>query len=233
MILPLAIATLPLACGRVSLSRPVPVDPEATFAAHREHGRIAFDRLAPERSGALRPPGWLRLPGEPMFVLESDGKRTAAFWRDGNTVDARRQASREAPQVGEVVSSWVDQTIRLELKPAGGAAVRSDAFLREGVGATEALTRATRTVLDVRGTYRAALHDASNAPAGWIRVRISPYQEASRIFDGVLPAAMPPEVAAAAVIALDVEIDWIEDHALDVYRGASGGALERSIPSPR
>jgi hypothetical protein len=35
----------------------------------------------------------------------------------------------------------------------------------------------------------------------------------------VLPEAVAPGLAAAAALALDTEIDWIESHSLDAYRG--------------
>jgi len=47
----------------------------------------------------------------------------------------------------------------------------------------------------------------------------------------VVPAAVDPAVSAAAAVALDAEIDWIEAHALDIYRGDGGGTLERSVPA--
>lgn len=225
-----------LACACAMLHRPVPVDPEATFAAHKEHAGLAIDRLARGRSGELRPAAWLRRPGAPTFVLVADGQRIAALWPTLDRVVVRGTTSPDAPLVGEVASSWDDGAIRLALHPAGGPAFRSDPFAREGGGTGSAtLTRAAQTVIDVRGTYRATLRDSSGAAVGWLRTRISPYQEASRIFDGVLPAAIQPELAVAAAAALNGEIDWIEDHALNVYRsgGGSGGPLERSIPGPR
>jgi hypothetical protein len=228
----LAMAVTLSAC--VTLHRPVAVDPEVTFTAHPEHGEIVFDRLARGRSGDLRPPGWFRGPGDPTFVLVADGQRIAALWRTPERVVVRSVASSDAAPAGEVASSWDQGAIRLALQPVGGSAFRSDAFTREGGGTgTATLTRAAQTVLDVRGTYRATVRDAGGAAVGWLRVRISPYQEASRIYDGVLPAAVQPELAAGAVAALDGEIDWIEDHAVDVYRNNSSGPLERSIPSPR
>ena len=230
----LLVAGTALTLGCVALHRPVPVDPEATFAAHQEHTGLVIDRLARGRSGELRPPGWFRRPGAPSFVLVADGERIAAFWPDTERVVVRGTASREAPVVGEVTSSWDQGAIRLALQPAGGPAFRSDPFAREGAGTgTATLTRTAQTVIDVRGTYRATLRDSSGKAVGWLRTRITPYQEASRIFDGVLPAAIQPELAVAAATALNTEIDWIEDHALNVYRGTSGGPLERSIPAPR
>lgn len=225
-------AALTLGCAM--LRRPVPVDPEATFAAHQEHAGLVIDRLAAGRSGELRPPGWFRRPGAPSFVLVAGGERLAAYWPDTERVVVRRAPSTEAPLVGEVTSSWEQGSIRLALQPVGGPTFRSDPFAREGGGTgTATLTRTAQTVIDVRGTYRATLRDASGAAVGWLRTRITPYQEASRIFDAVLPAAIQPELAVAAATALNTEIDWIEDHALDVYRGTTGGPLERSIPAPR
>ena len=225
-------AALTLGCA--TLRRPVPVDPEATFAAHQEHTGLVIDRLARGRSGELRPPSWFRRPGAPSFVLVAGGERLAAYWPDTERVIVRRAPSTEAPLVGEVTSSWEQDSIRLALQLVGGPTFRSDPFAREGGGTgTSTLTRTAQTVIDVRGTYRATLRDANGAAVGWLRTRISPYQEASRIFDGVLPAAIQPELAVATAIALNTEIDWIEDHALDVYRGTSGGPLERSVPAPR
>jgi hypothetical protein len=54
-----------------------------------------------------------------------------------------------------------------------------------------------------------------------------------RLYDGLLPAAVGPGLAAAAAVALGSELDWIEDHALDVYRGSSGGPVRESIPLGR
>ena len=167
-------------------------------------------------------------------MLVADGQRIAALWPTPDRVVVRSAMSREAPLVGEVASSWDDGAIRLTLQPAGGPSFRSDPLAREGGGTgTATLTRSAQTVIDVRGTYRATLRDSSGVAVGWLRTRISPYQEASRIFDGALPAAIQPELAVAAATALNGEIDWIEDHALNVYRGNSGGPLERSIPAPR
>ena len=49
----------------------------------------------------------------------------------------------------------------------------------------------------------------------------------------MLPPTVDPALSAAAAVALDAEIDWIEAHALDVYRGDGSGGLERSIPARR
>jgi hypothetical protein len=211
-------------------SRPVTPDADATFTAHREHDRIVVDDLGGGRRAELRPPGWFHGLGAPTFQLLVDGKPVAELRRSAERVTV---AAGGAP-VGEVVTSWDQQAVGLRLVPAGGGAFRTDAFLREGGGTGfENLTRAAQTNLDVRGTFRAVVHDPAGAPVGWIRVRITPYQEASRIYDARLPPALKPELVAGAAMALDAEVDWIEDHVLDVYRGTSGGPLERSVPSSR
>jgi len=61
-------------------------------------------------------------------------------------------------------------------------------------------------------------------------VRIGPYQPAPRIYDGVLPSDFPAGLAVAAAVAVGSEVDWIEAHAIDVYRGVGGGPLEQSVP---
>src|SRR4029077_4088476 len=83
----LVVAALGVAC--TILHPTVTVDPAATFAAHLEHGGIAVDRLERGRSGRLEPPAWLRRPGAPSFVLESEGQVIAAFWLAGSDVTVR------------------------------------------------------------------------------------------------------------------------------------------------
>ena len=49
-----------------------------------------------------------------------------------------------------------------------------------------------------------------------------------RLFEGVVPG-VSLAMEAGVTLALNSEIDWIEDHTLDVYRGTSSGRLrERS-----
>jgi hypothetical protein len=42
------------------------------------------------------------------------------------------------------------------------------------------------------------------------------------VFAGVVPGTSPAS-EAGLMLALNSEIDWIENHVLDVYRGNSGG----------
>jgi hypothetical protein len=232
---PVLIVTILVALApgcRLSLRQSVSVDPAATFAAHKEHGGLGIDRLAPGRTGRLRAAGWVRLPGSPSLALESEGHTLADFWLSGDAVVTRRGPSETAPLVGTVTPSWEDGAVRLTIQPADGAAFRTDPFLRQETGGgTDRLTRVAETVIDVRGSYEAQLRDAGGRALGWLRVRIGPYLPAPRIYEAVTPPPLPPELAVAAAAALDAEVDWIEDHALNVYRGTNGGPLERSIPS--
>ena len=223
-----------LAIGCAGLRHPLAVDPDASFAAHREHGGLVVDRLGPGRVGELRPAHWVRLPGDPTFVLAADGERLAALWVTGERVVVRRAPAEDAPVVGEIDPAWDEDAIRLVIRTADGSSFRTDPFARQVADTGPAtLTRASQTVIDVRGTYQAALRDAKGASVGWLRVRVGPYLPAPRIFEGVVPAAVDPALSAAAAVALDAEIDWIEAHALDVYRGNGEGGLERSVPLRR
>jgi hypothetical protein len=46
----------------------------------------------------------------------------------------------------------------------------------------------------------------------------------------VLPGDVDMGLAAATGVALGSELDWIEAHVLDVYRGNVGGPLKQSVP---
>src|SRR5262245_13852402 len=77
--------------------QPVSVDSAATFAAHLEHGGLVVDRLERGRTGNLRAASWLRLPGEPTYVLEdAERQRVAALWRSGSEVTVRPTTSEDA-----------------------------------------------------------------------------------------------------------------------------------------
>jgi len=219
------------------LSHQVPIEPGVNFAAHAEHARLVIDRLPGGGAGEVTPPGWFHWPGSasPTLVLtEKNGSVTGLWLTAPATVEARAGTSGTAPRAGLVEPSWEDNAIRLTLRTAAEDKIQTDVFARQATGGGPlALSRVAQSILDVRGVYRAALRDAKGAEAGWLRVRISPYQESMRIYDGLLPAAVGPALAAAAAVALASEIDWIEDHALDVYRGSSGGPVRESIPLGR
>jgi hypothetical protein len=82
------------------------------------------------------------------------------------------------------------------------------------------LSRLAETILDVGGMYQAVLRDPDGTSLGWLRVRVNPSGTPVRSYEGFLPALVTPGLAAAATWALDVEVDWIENHSLDVYRGS-------------
>lgn len=218
-----------VACGRPPTI--LSVDPDVSFGAHLGRDGIVMDRLPGGGSGALEPPGWLRAPGSPDWVLRNEEKTLAGLWQVGaSRILARTEASTISPLAGQVLGDWDDGAVRLTLHLPDGASLRSNSFAREGGGTGPSrLSRSAQTVLDVRGTYRAPLHDARGDVVGWLRIRVSPYQGAPRRYDGVLPEQVGPGLAAAAVLALDTEITWIEDHAIDVYRGAGSDRLEDSI----
>jgi hypothetical protein len=215
-----------------ALYRPtVQIDAAATFGAHRVSKGLDVDRLERGRTATLRPASWLRLAGEPTYALTAEGQRIAAFWLDGSQVIVRREASRGSPLIGRIDPSWEMNAIRLAIRPADGPSFQTDPFIRQQTGGgPDRLSRIAQTVLDVRGKYEAVLRDEKGAAVGNLRVRITPYQEAARVYEGVLPPAIPPALAVAAAAALDAEIDWIENHAVNVYRGGGTGSLEQSIP---
>jgi hypothetical protein len=230
-----AVALAAAAASCALLHKPVSVDPQATFAAHLEHDGLAVDRLEHGRTGRLRSPRWLRLPGAPAFVLDdAEGATLAALWLSGSEATVRPTTSESAPVLARIRPSWEDGAVRFTLEPPDGEPLRTDVFARQQAGTgPPALTRTAETVIDVRGPYEATVRDARGKSVGWLRVRISPYQAAPRIYEASLPATISPPVAAAAVAALNAEIDWIEAHTLDVYRGTGGGPLEHSVPMQR
>jgi hypothetical protein len=226
-----AIVVALVVAGCSLLHPAVSVDPNATFAAHLEHGGLAVDRLDHVAHAELRPPGFLRLPGAPTFVLDADGKTLAALWLAGSEVTVRSTVSEGSPTIGRVEPSWEDGAVRLALQTTDGAAIRSDTFARQGAGGgPPVLTRAGQNVLEVRGVYEAPVRDGHGATVGWLRVSVSPYQAAPRIYEASLPASVPPALAAASAGALNAEIDWIEEHVINVYRGTGTGPLEHSVP---
>src|SRR5437667_12519211 len=96
--LPLALATATAACA---LAPPhIPVEPDATFAAHQEHRGLVTDRLAGGRTATLGPAGWIRLPGGPTFVLDADGATLAALRLPGERLVVRRTSSAPSPVAG-------------------------------------------------------------------------------------------------------------------------------------
>ena len=204
-----------------------------TFSGHEEKHRVVIDHTRDGRPAALVPPSWFRRRGEPTYLLQRDGTTQAALWlEEAGRVEIRNGRSEQDRPAGRVDPSWQDGSIYLTFTPVAGSPYRAGPFRRvvTGGGPGE-LTRRAQTVLDVRGTFQADLLDAAGKPVGWWRLRNSPYQAAPRIYDAVLPDDLDLALTVATAVALGTEVDWIEAHVLDVYRGdSSGGKLERSIP---
>ncbi len=233
--MPRLAATFAVCLGVVSctaIQRPVvQIDAASTFGAHRVSKGLDVDRLERGRIAKLRPASWIRLGDAPTYALTAEGHTIAALWLDGSRVTARRAAAKNALLVGRIEPSWETNAIRLAIRTADGASFQTDPLLRQETGGgPDRLSRIAQTVLDVRGKFEAVVRDEKGIAVGNVRVRVTPYQAAARVYEGVLPPAVPPELAVAAAAALDAEIDWIEDHAVNVYRGGGTGPLDQSIP---
>jgi hypothetical protein len=217
-----AVCVFMLASGCTVAPRPVPVARGVDFAAHVEHRGLVVDDMAGGSPAALVPAAWLPWSGGPRFLLQHHGETMAAVWiPKAGRVIVRQSSDPQSPLIGEVDAAWKDGAIHLTFLPAGGPVLQSSTFDRiDGRVVTAALSSQARTVLDVRGVYRAEVRDAQGNPVGWMRARISPHQTATRIYDGVLPASLNGPLTTAAFALLDAEVDYIEDHALDVYLGS-------------
>jgi hypothetical protein len=196
---------------------PEQIDPGATFVAHSVHAGFAIDRFE-ARSAALDAAGW-RGAG-PTFLLRADGRTLAALALSAPASVEVRPAS-GASIVATIEPSWEDQAIRLAVHTPDGVVLRTSTF--DHVGGTagaSVLARSAATTVDLRGVFRAELRDGAGAPAGWFQVTLAS-PGAPPIFEGALPSDARL-VGPALVIALGSEIDWIQDHAIDVYRGSDG-----------
>src|SRR5262249_54898166 len=203
----------------VRLSASVPIDPDVNFAAHVEHDHIILDRVPGVHGGVVEAPGWFHWGTTPSFVVLSEGKKVANLSLTAPATVQVRSGDGAGSVLGSVEPSWDDNAIRLTLHSPDAAVFRSDVFARAVTGGGPAvLTRSAQLIIDVRGTYRAALRDPKGGEAGWLRVKVTPYAESPRIYDGVLPTAVGPGVAAATAVALGSEIEWIENHTVNVYR---------------
>jgi len=221
-----------LASGCPSTHQKIPVDAGVTFAAHQERVLVIVDKAPPGGGEEIAPVGGFRGPGSAGYTLGTGGRPSTWFWVTAPaTVDARPSTDAATAPSARVVPAWQDNAVRFALQTSDGQTLQSDTFQREGTGASSTLSRDVRSAIDLRGTFRADLHDQGGRTVGWLRVRIGPYNDASRIFDAVLPAEAPPALAAAFVVALGSELDWIEGHSQDVYRGGqSGTGLQQSFP---
>ena len=191
-------------CGHPPGAR-LPVEPLVTFATHRDGDRFVLDRMRAGTTGVLDPPGRFRADYAPDFVFHADDATRAALWVFGRShVLVRDDVSTTSQRRGEVVSDWEAGAIRLTLFAADGAVLRTDPFVARD-GRPLARTAPTAHGAPTDDVFRAALRDKQGAEVGWLRVR-SP-----RVYDAVLPAAVDDALAAAAAVALDIEVAWIAD----------------------
>lgn len=199
----------------------VPVDPKVDFAAHVEHRGLVVDRGLGGEPAVLEPARTLPFSSGPTFLLQAHDETLAALWvKDPAHVTVRQTPDPAAPVIGRVEAHWNAGAINLTLRPGDGPELHTGLFERtDGPGIPSVLRWNANTVLDVRGMYEADLFDTSGARVGWLRVRISPYLGAGRIYDGVLPPSLPESLATAAFELVDSDVDYIEDHAVDVYQG--------------
>lgn len=195
-------------------------DPTVDFTAHLEHQGLVVDQARNGEPAVLVPAGSLFSSG-PNFLLQAGGNTLAALWvEDQGHVTVRRTAAPDSPLIGRVTATWDHGAIRLTLTPADGAPTQTGRFHRiDGPGRPEILSSQATTVLDLRGMYLAKLRDAKGDDTGWLRVRISPYQESRRVYDATLPPSVPEPLAAAAVALVNSEVSYIRANAVDVYRG--------------
>lgn len=196
-------------------------DGPPTFAAHDVHGGLAVDQMKGGEPATVTAPGWLRMPGQPEFVVpDGNGREAAALWITApSTVVVRKGSSTNAPLDGRVEPSWENESIRLSIEPAGGPVLKSDVFQREDLGAgPRELTRRALLSTDVVGSYRAILRTADGRPVGWLRVRISTHGASPIRYEAALPPQVDEALAVALAEALDDEIDRIERESNGVHR---------------
>ncbi len=197
----------------------IAVDPDVDFAAHTAHRGLIIDRMVGGSPAVLVPhPGWFT---DNPVLLEDNGETIAAMWlKDLAHATVRNAPDRGAPVTGRVETTRQDGAIRLAFALADGETYGTGRFHRvDFASGAPFLGSDVTTVLDVRGLYRAEVRDAQGNPIGWLRVRIEPPEGALRIYDGVLPPALDGAVGAAAVELVNLDVDDIEGHAVDVYQG--------------
>jgi len=182
------------------------------FSAQLTHRGLVTDQSG--TAGALVPTGLFRRAGEPMFVYKSGGRTVAGVWSNGpDSAVVRSGTSESAPVIGRVVPSWDGDALRITIEPAGGKALKTDAFGRTGAR-PDTLSRTILTRGELEGTFQANLRSDDRGANGWLSVRIDP-EGATRI-EGDLPAGINPALAAAAAQAIDSEVDSIHQEISDV-----------------
>ena len=208
----LVLTALAAGCVRYDTHPLPPFDPAATFVAHSVHGGLAIDRIAGGTTGRVQG----RDAG--LFVVTT-GDTPIAVVRVTSlaTVVGRTQGGEDAPPTLRVTPSWTPEGIRLAVTSPIGT-LHTTSFVRtDGRTGLQTLSRMGQTSLDVRGEFRADVLEAGGTRRGWLTVRV-PGPDGPRLFSSDITGT-PAAVAPAMALALVSELDWIEDHLIDVYRG--------------
>jgi hypothetical protein len=188
-------------------------EPDADFAAHPGYRGLVVDRMEGGQTAVLVPTRSGRAPG-PTHLFQTDGQTIAALWSiDHDHVAVRRTSDVTAPLVGEVLASWQRGAIHLAFQSPDGVSFHTSGFQRiDSENFPHTLDREMFLVSDLPGVYRAEVRDRQNAPVGWLRVRILPYQGLPRDYEGDVPEPLNGPLAAAAVTLVDAEINSIVEH---------------------
>jgi hypothetical protein len=222
----LAVCAACITCGPVVPPTPdreaAALNPQATFAAHQVHAGFVLDRVQGDATGVVERAGIIDWNGIPEFRVRTGSGNLGHLWLTAPASVTLRDPG--GPRAGAVAPAWDNGAVRFTLHPTTGAPLRFGPFERIGGGpGYSVLSRNAVTLLDVQGIYRATIFDAHDQPVGWWEVEvIEPFRP--RVFAGVMPGTSPA-AEAGLMLALNSEIDWIENHALDVFRGTSGGHL--------
>jgi hypothetical protein len=222
-LLALALALVGSSC--VADTQPVPVDPGLTFAAHEVHAGLVIDRTTHGGTGIATPAAGLHF-FEAALVLRTDGTsdRELRITGPGRVVVERRTPEPGPAELGLVEPSWVNNAIRLTLRPADGPPVQSGRFHRVDQDAgLSVLTRNDQDRIDLEGAYRATLRAPDGRDVGWLSLVVGKSQPGHVMYEGVLPPEIDDGMATAAAEALGSEIAYIES----TSRGVSRKSEER------
>lgn len=206
-----AVTAFTLLMGCALLPKFNSIDPHADFVAHPGYTGLVVDRTGDGHSALLVRAHSAPSSRAPTHVFEMDGKPAAVLWvTDHDHVVVRRTADATAPLAGEVAASWTDGAIHLTLHTADGASFHTSRFDRiYGPTFRNVLDREMYAIRDLPGVYGAELRDEHDAPVGWVRVRILPYQGLPRDYQADVPGPLDGPLTAGAVALLDSEIATI------------------------
>lgn len=209
----LVLALLTPAC--VPRSRFLSGDPQATFVAHEANGILVVDRMLGGQPIAVRPKRSWR-PWRTIYVpSEGDvGDWTLSLGGPGEVTVAH---ANDAANYESVAPSWDNNAIRLTLERRNGSPLRSDVLARVAGSGPASFSRLAQLSIDARGSYEGAVRDPAGRQVGWLRLRVGG-DEAHVACEGTLPPDLDEAMAAATLLALASEVDWIENHVRGVSR---------------